>query len=92
MHRQLPWLFWVWCYAHRLELASQVSFTSEIFKNITGMLLRHYYLYSKSPKKLTELIDVVSDLMQAFELFEGGDAPIRSQGSCWTSHKRQALQ
>ncbi len=92
MHRELPWLFWVWCYAHRLELASQVPFTSEIFKNITEMLLRLYYLYSKSPKKLTELIDVVSDLRQAFELFEGGDAPISSQGSRWISHKRQALQ
>ena len=56
------------------------------------MLLRLYYLYSKSPKKLRELTDVVSDLKEVFEFPEGGDAPIRSQGSRWISHKRQTLQ
>ena len=56
------------------------------------MLLCLYYLYSKSPKKLRELSDVVSDLGEVFELPMGGDAPIRSQGSRWISHKRQALQ
>ena len=92
MQRELPWLFWAWCYAHRLELACKDSFTSEVFKNINEMLLRLYYLYSKSPKKLRELTDVVSDLKEVFEFPEGGDAPIRSQGSRWISHKRQALQ
>ena len=56
------------------------------------MLLRLYYLYSKSPKKLRELSDIVSDLREVFEFGEGGDAPIRSQGSRWIAHKRQALQ
>ena len=92
MQRELPWLFWAWCYAHRLELACKDSFTSELFKSINEMLLRLYYLYSKSPKKLRELTDVVSDLKEVFEFPEGGDAPIRSQGSQWISHKRQALQ
>ena len=92
MQRELPWLFWAWCYAHRLELACKDSFTSEVFKNINEMLLRLYYLYSKSPKKLRELTDVVSDLKEVFKFPEGGDAPIRSQGSRWISHKRQALQ
>ena len=92
MQRELSWLFWAWCYAHRLELACKDSFTSELFKSINEMLLRLYYLYSKSPKKLRELTDVVSDLKEVFEFPEGGDAPIRSQGSRWISHKRQALQ
>ena len=26
MQRALPWLFWAWCYAHRLELACKDSF------------------------------------------------------------------
>ena len=58
-------------------------------KCITDMLLRLYYLYSKSPKKLN---DIISDLGKVFEMPKGGDAPIRSQGSHWISHKRQALQ
>lgn len=92
MQRELPWLFWSWCYAHRLELACKDSFTSELFKSITDMLLRLYSLYSKSPKKFRELTDVVSNLKEVFEFCEGGDAPIRSQGTRWISHKRQALQ
>ena len=92
LQRELPWLFWGWCYAHRLELACKNSFISDLFKNISDMLLRLYYVYSKSPKKLRELAEVVSDLRQVFEFCEGGDVPIRSQGSRWISHKRQALQ
>lgn len=92
LQRELPWLFWAWCFAHRLELACKDSFVSEVFTSITEMLLRLYYLYSKSPKKLRELSDVVSDLGEVFELPKGGDAPIQSQGSRWISHKRQALQ
>ena len=59
MQRELPWLNWAWCYAHRLELACKNYFTSELFKSVADMLLRLYYLYSKSPKKLRELSDVV---------------------------------
>ena len=52
-----------------------------MFTSITDMLLRLYYLYSKSPKTLRELSDIVCDLGNVFELPMGGDAPIRSQGS-----------
>ncbi len=30
----LPWLYWSWCYAHRLELAAKISLVSSLFKNI----------------------------------------------------------
>ena len=53
---------WAWCFAHRLELACKDSFISEMFTNVTDMLLRLYYLYSKSPKTL------VSDFGEVFEL------------------------
>ena len=92
MHRELPWLFWAWCYAHRLELASKDSFSSGLFTSISDMLLRLYYLYSKSPKKIRELTDIISDLREVYEFGKGGDVPIRSHGSRWISHKRQALQ
>ena len=26
----LPWIYWSWCYAHRLELACRDAFTSSI--------------------------------------------------------------
>ena len=87
-----PWLAWSWCYAHRLELACRDAFTSVLFKDIEEMLLRLYYLYEKSPKKVRELGEIVEDLRHVFEFPKGGDVPIRSQGSRWIDHKRKALQ
>ena len=92
MQDVLPWLFWAWCFAHRLELASKNGLTSKLFKDIEEMLLRLYYLYEKSPKKTRELASIVEDLKEVFELSKGGNVPIRSQGSRWITHKRKALQ
>ena len=47
MQRALPWLFWSWCYAHRLELACKDAFTSSLFSSVQEMLLRLYYLYDR---------------------------------------------
>ena len=37
------------------------------------MLLRLYYLYSKSPKKCQELTDIVEDLKEAYEFPKDGN-------------------
>ena len=50
LQKELPWLYWTWCYAHRLELACKDAFSSQLFKDIAKVLLRLYYLYAKSPK------------------------------------------
>ena len=56
------------------------------------MLLRLYYLYEKSLKKCRELLDLVIDLKEVFVFPEGGNLPVRPQGSRWISHKCKALQ
>ena len=56
------------------------------------MLLRLYYLYQKSPKKLQELSSIVENLKEVFDLPGGGALPMRCNGSRWISHKRKALQ
>jgi hypothetical protein len=89
---KLPWLFWGWCYAHRLELACKDALSSLIFKDIEEMLLRLYYLYHKSPRKCRELQTVADELKAVFDIPDGGNLPVRSQGSRWISHKRKALQ
>lgn len=86
LHRQLPWLQWTWCYSHRLELACKDVFSSQLFSSIDEMLLKLYYLYAKSPKKLLELVGLLK------ETPDGGHRPLQSQGSRWTAHKRNALQ
>ena len=62
LQKELPWLYWTWCYAHRLELACKDAFSNQLFKDIAEVLLHLYYLYSKPPKKTRELADIVQDL------------------------------
>ncbi|XP_065918189.1 uncharacterized protein [Dysidea avara] len=88
----VPWIFWSWCYAHRLELSSKDGLNSQLFKNIDEMLLRLYYLYEKSSKKVRELKGIVEDLKEVYSFNDGGFIPVRSQGSRWITHKRRALQ
>ena len=92
MQEALPWLFWTWCYSHRLELACKDALSSRLFKDTEEMLLRLYLIHAKSPKKSRELSDIASDLKEFFELSKGGNLPVQFQGSQWISHKRSALQ
>ena len=88
----LPWLYWAWCYSHRLELACKDSFISRLFHDIDDMLLKLYYLYEKSPKKCRELADLVEDLKEVFEFPEGGNLPMQAHRSRRITYKRKALQ
>ena len=92
MQSTLPWLYWAWCYSHRLELACKDALTSPLFAEINEMLLRLYYLYKKSPKKSQELSAIAEDLKEVFLFPSGGGLPVRCQGTRWISHKRKALQ
>ena len=42
---QLEWVFWMWCMAHRMELAIKDALKGTTFDEINEMLLRLYYLY-----------------------------------------------
>ncbi len=75
-----------------MELACKDGLKGTLFKTIEEMLLRIYFLYEKSPKKARELGVVVEELKQVYEIPVGGNKPIRSQGSRWITHKRNALQ
>ena len=52
---KIPWVFWMWCLAHRLELAIKDALKVSYFDMIDEMLFRLYLLYEKSPKKCQEL-------------------------------------
>ena len=78
MQRALPWLFWAWCYAHRLELACRDTLSSKLFKEILEMLVKLYYLYEKSAKKSRELVDIVNDLRETYDFPQGGNLPVRA--------------
>ena len=44
VEEELAWVFWMWCLAHRLELAVQDALKHTTFDHIEEMLLRLYYL------------------------------------------------
>eukprot|EP00731_Ephydatia_muelleri_P004503 Em0002g679a len=75
-----------------LELSCNDAFCSPLFKYIEEMLLRLYYLYEKSPKKSTDLANIVENLQHVFDFPKGGNLPTRCHGTRWISHKRKALQ
>ena len=52
---QLGWIFWMWCLAHRLELAVEDALRGTAFDAVDDMLLKLYYLYEKSPKNVESL-------------------------------------
>ena len=57
VEEKLPWVFWMWCLAHTLELAIKDALTATFFSLIDKKLLQLYLLYKKSPKKCRQLGD-----------------------------------
>ena len=48
VEEELPWVFWMWCLAHRVELAIKDALSHTSFELIDEMLLR---LYMRSHQK-----------------------------------------
>ena len=65
---KLPWMFWMWCLAHRLELALKDALKTTYFDSVDGMLLNLYLLYAKSPKKCRQLEEVIADLKECLAM------------------------
>ena len=94
LQSKFSWLLGGWWFSHRLQLACKDSFTGNLFKEISEMLLHLYYLYKKWMKKSHELEGIVEDLSVSgvYTFPGGGNLPVRCEGTRWISHKRQALQ
>ena len=76
---------------HRLELSIKDAFKDTFFDRVDEMLLRIYYLYEKSPKKLRELQGVYDLIKETFEFDDLGLKPIRASGTRWLAHKINAI-
>ena len=92
VEKELPWVYWMWCLAHRLELAVKDALNGTSFDFIDEMLFRLYYIYEKSPKKCRELEGIVSDLQGCLEFDDAGVRPVQSSGSRWVSDKLNAMK
>ena len=92
MKVESPWLVFVWCMAHRLELAVKECLGDTKFKDIDEMLLNIYLLYEKSSKKLGQLAELCEHLKDMYEFTNGSLKPVRSNGTRWIAHKIKAMR
>lgn len=92
VEQHVPWVFWMWCIAHHLELAVKDALKGTAFDVIEEFLLRLYYLYEKSPKKCRELEEIIQDLRECMSFDDAGVKPVRSSGSRWIMHKLNAMK
>lgn len=58
--------------AHQLELSLKDALTGTVFDDVDDVLLRLYYQYENSPKKLRQLLDLHRIYGESFEFEEGG--------------------
>ena len=78
----LEWIVFVWCHAHKRELALNDSLKNTFSKDVDNLLARLYYLYEKSGKMLRELEEIHILVRQCFEFGEGGGVkPVRAIGT-----------
>ena len=81
-----PWLTVTHCSNHRLELAIKDVLKGSFFDEIDTMLLKLYYFYKKSPKRLREL-------RMFGEIYEKVvRKPAKASGTRWIAHKVNAMQ
>ena len=86
MQADSPWLQVIQCFNHRLELAIKDAFKDENFNKIDDMLVKFYYLYQKSPKRLQEL----KRIAEAWE--KSVRKPSKSYGTRWIDHKLTSMK
>ena len=92
LKQEMAWLVFIWCMGHRLELSIKDALKGTYFKMVDEMLLRIYYLYEKSPKKLRELKEIHELIKETFEFADDSVRPIRASGTRWIAHKLNAIQ
>ena len=82
VRNEAPWVEVVHCFNHRLELAIKDTFNeSAFYSNIDEMLSKLYWLYQKSPKRLTEL----KELSEVFEKLI--PKPTKADSTQWINFK-----
>ena len=87
MKEMAPWLIAVHYFNHRLELGVKDAFTGiKAFEDVDELLLKLYYFYQKSPKRLRDLRSF------AEEFGESVPKPTKACGTRWINHKWSAMK
>lgn len=92
LREEMPWLIFGWCMAHKLELGIKDALKGTFFDEVDEMLLRLYYLYKRSPKKLRELQEIHDLVKESMEYDDTGVKPVRANGTRWVAHRVAAMK
>ena len=91
IQHEKPWIIFEWCIAHRLELALKDGLKGTGFHDINDLILKMYYLYKRSPKKLRQLKELVEIYSDSFDILDRGVKPKKALGTWWIAHKTRGL-
>ena len=75
------WIQVIHSFNHRVELALSLLFRTTSFDKVDSVLCKLYYLYQKSPKRLSEL----RELSKAYD--KTVPKPSKATGTRWIDHK-----
>ena len=77
---EYPWISFIWCFSHRLELSLNDAL-KEFIEPVETSLRHLYYLYNISSKKHRELKSLHRELEGQFE--SAGVRPLKGIGARW---------
>ena len=75
-----PWISFIWCFSHRLELALKDALKEHMEPGNT-MLTHLYYLYTKSSKKHRKLKNLYDMLKGEFKMYTSRVRPVKATGT-----------
>ena len=85
VRKEFPWVGFIWCFAHCLELALKDAL-KEWMDPITICLQNLYYLYEKLSKKLRELKKLHKLLKKIYKFDDERVKRHRAAGTRWIAH------
>ena len=85
----MPWVAFVWCFSHCLELVLKDALSSE-FEVVEESLQHSFYMYKNSSKKVRKLKVLYQALQNVYEFVNNQIRPAKSGGARWIDHKLQA--
>ena len=86
MRESTAWLSTIHCFNHILEVAVKDTFNTTFFKEVDNMLLKLFYLYRESPKRLREL-------KMFGEMYDQSIPKLyKSYGTTWIAHEVKAME
>ena len=90
LQEDFPWIFFIWCFIHRLELALKDAL-KEFIEPVDTSLMHLFYLYKKLYKNNLELKNFYHLLEGQFEMYSAGVWPFKATGTRWIDHKITAM-